>query len=105
MSKEIVCFEKLNGERIIAEVDERGKLFHTIKNPMSIHPSPDGTKLGFGPCLYTDPQKMTAKLYVSSISMESFVAEDILNAYCEYVKRLTSSIIQLDSVQKIQLNG
>lgn len=49
---------------------------------------------------------MTAKLYLHSISTESAVAEDILNAYAEYVKRLTSSIIQLDqSIKKVQLNG
>jgi len=102
---EIVCFEKLNGDNIIAEIVERGKLFHVVKNPMRIYPSNDG-KIGLGPVLYTEPKEMTAKLYLHSISTESAVAEDILNAYAEYVKRLTSSIIQLDqSIKKVQLNG
>lgn len=102
---EIVCFEKLNGERIVAEVEERGKVYHTIKNPMALYPSGEG-KLGFGPTLYSDPQKMSAKLYLTAIATESFLADDIENAYREYVKRLTSSIIQLDpSIKKIQLNG
>lgn len=103
---EIVCFEKLNGERIIAEVTQRGKVYHTVKNPMAIIQSPDGTKIGFAPCLYTEPKEMEAKLYISCIAVESFVAQDIVNAYAEYVKRLTSSIIQLDqSIKKVQLNG
>lgn len=38
---EIVCFEKLNGDNIIAEIVERGKLFHVVKNPMKIYPSND----------------------------------------------------------------
>ena len=102
---EIVCFEKLNGDNIIAEVLERGKIFCVIKNPMRIYPSNDG-KIGLGPILYTEPKAMVAKLYVHSISKESEVAEDIVKAYMEYVKRLTSSIIQLDqSIQKVQLNG
>lgn len=48
---EIVCFEKLNGDNIIAEIVERGKLFHVVKNPMRIYPSNDG-KIGLGPVLY-----------------------------------------------------
>lgn len=105
MSKEIVFFEKLNGERILAEVEESGKTFYRLKNPMVIHPVGE-SKIGFGPCLYTDPQKMHCKLYVHSISIESSVSDEIQHAYREYVKRLTSSIISLDtSIQKVQLNG
>jgi len=107
MSLEIVCFEKMNGERIIAEVSERGKHYHTLNNPMAVYPSQDGTKIGFAPCLYSDPKKMTCKLYIQSIITESLVADTIANAYVEYVKMLTSSIIQLDkTVKPVQLiNG
>lgn len=103
---EIICFEKMNGERIIAEVEDRGSLFLKLKNPMAVHHSPDGAKMGFAPCLYSDPKKMECNLYVHSISTEHIPSEEIVNAYIKYSKQLTSSIIQLDtSVKKVQLNG
>lgn len=103
---EIICIEKLNGERLITEVIESGGLFLRTKNPMIIYPDPEQGKIRFGPSLFTDPQKMTSKLYKVAIAEEYEPSDDILNAYKEYVKMLTSKIIQLDkSIQKVQLNG
>lgn len=103
---EVICIEKLNGDRIITEIVERGKTFLRTQNPMVIHPHPEEGKIGFGPYLYTEPKKMTSKLYLNAIGEEYEPSSDIASAYQEYVRRLTSSIIQLDkSVQKIQLNG
>lgn len=103
---EIICIEKLNGERIILEVTERGKEFYRTKNPMTIYPHPEEGKIAFGPYLYTKAQDMVSKLYRNTIGEEYEPSDDIKNAYIEYVKRLTSSILQLDkSIKKIQLNG
>lgn len=106
MENAIICFEKINGERIIGEVKESGKQFFILKNPVAIYNSPDGTKVQFGTCLYATGENMICKLYTHSVSIEHIPHDDIINAYITYVKKLTSSLIQLDTkIQKVQLNG
>lgn len=101
---EIVCFELMNGQKLFTELEERGKLYYTIKNPVVVFTSPDGKQLSFAPCLYTDPKKMTAKLFVTSIALESYIDEELQQAYATYIGQLTSSILRLDkSIKKVEL--
>lgn len=102
---EILVIELLNGQHLISTVFKNDSQW-ALENPMSIRFVGEN-QLGFAPALMTDPKEMRSLLFTSAIAMVYKPESGIVNAYEEYVKKLTSSIIQLDNTVKpvTLLNG
>ena len=105
-TKEIVMIELLNGKHLISNVLEKRTDSWTLENPMDVRFVGEN-QLGFAPSLMTDPKQMVSTLQTTAIAMMYKPEEGISHAYEEYVKKLTSSIIQLDNTIKpvTLLNG
>lgn len=82
LADQIYTFKLNSGEEIVAKVAESNEKYVTIKEPVSIGPSPNGG-LGLVPSMFTYNNRENVRLNTNSISLVAHTDDAVKTKYIE----------------------